>query len=183
MRAYDVRTDRYVGLPRFLVPASSADTWPPEVRTRRWAASNWTGSALDEARGILYVPTEEATPDFWGGDRRGANLFANTLLALDANTGKRLWHFQVVHHDLLDGDLPTPPVLLTVTHEGRRGRCRRPGHQAGQPVRVRSRDRDPTVADRRAARASDEPARRDDVADAAVSDEAGTADAAAVHGS
>jgi quinoprotein glucose dehydrogenase len=66
------------------------------------------------------VPTESALPDFWGGDRQGANLFANSLIALDANTGKRLWHYQIVHHDLLDKDLPTPPVLLTVTHNGQR---------------------------------------------------------------
>ena len=64
------------------------------------------------------MPTESALPDFWGADRAGANLFANCLLALDANTGRRLWHYQFVHHDLLDKDLPTPPVLVTVKQKG-----------------------------------------------------------------
>ena len=89
-------------------------------QTRAARRPTGRGAALDDARGIVYVPTESATPDFWGGDRPGANLFANSLLALDANTGKRLWHFQIMHHDLLDKDLPTPPVLLTVTQNGRR---------------------------------------------------------------
>jgi quinoprotein glucose dehydrogenase len=74
---------------------------------------------LDERRGTLYVPTGSAAFDFWGGNRIGADLFANCLLALDANTGRRLWHFQFVHHDLWDRDLPAPPNLLTVKHNGR----------------------------------------------------------------
>src|SRR2546428_7625470 len=76
---------------------------------------------LGMARGIVYIPTGSATPDFYGGNRIGANLFANTLLALDAKTGKRLWHFQTVHHDLWDRDLPAAPNLLTVTRGGRSG--------------------------------------------------------------
>jgi quinoprotein glucose dehydrogenase len=80
----------------------------------------WSGQSLDEQRGIVFVATKTAEPDFWGGDRHGANLFANSLVALDANTGKRLWHFQIVHHDLLDKDLPCAPVLLTVTHGGKK---------------------------------------------------------------
>jgi quinoprotein glucose dehydrogenase len=122
VRAYDVRT----GAMRWifnLVPREGefgADTWPATGPGSSGGASNWTGSALDDARGIVYVPTESATPDFWGGDRKGANLFANSLVALDAATGKRLWHYQIYRHDLFDRDLPTPPVLLTVTHRGRR---------------------------------------------------------------
>src|SRR2546427_9953686 len=80
----------------------------------------WCGQSLDEKRGIVYVPTKTAEPDFYGGNRHGANLFANSLVALDASTGKRLWHYQIVHHDLLDKDLPCPPVLLTVTHRGKK---------------------------------------------------------------
>jgi quinoprotein glucose dehydrogenase len=80
----------------------------------------WSGQSLDEKRGIVYVATKTAEPDFYGGERHGANLFANCVLALDAATGKRLWHFQIVHHDLLDKDLPCPPVLLTVTHNGKK---------------------------------------------------------------
>jgi quinoprotein glucose dehydrogenase len=76
--------------------------------------------ALDEARGIVFVPTGSAAADFYGGNRAGDNLFANSLIALDAATGKRLWHFQAVRHDTWDRDLPAPPTLVTVTHGGRR---------------------------------------------------------------
>jgi quinoprotein glucose dehydrogenase len=75
---------------------------------------------VDVRRGIVYIPTGSATPDFYGGDRVGANLFANSLLALDAQTGKRLWHFQTVHHDIWDRDLPAAPNLVTVTRDGNR---------------------------------------------------------------
>src|SRR5919201_509484 len=74
----------------------------------------------DVKRGIVYVPTGSATPDFYGGDRVGATLFANTLLALDAAAGKRIWHFQTVHHDLWDRDLPAAPNLVTIVHDGKR---------------------------------------------------------------
>jgi quinoprotein glucose dehydrogenase len=79
----------------------------------------WCGQALDEKRGIVYAATKTAEPDFYGGDRHGSNLFANSIVALNATTGERIWHFQIVHHDLLDKDLPCAPVLLTVTHEGK----------------------------------------------------------------
>jgi quinoprotein glucose dehydrogenase len=75
--------------------------------------------ALDEARGIVYVPTGSASADFYGANRPGDNLFANSLIALDAATGKRLWHFQTVRHDIWDRDLPSPPNLVTVRHGGR----------------------------------------------------------------
>ncbi|MCC5937177.1 MAG: pyrroloquinoline quinone-dependent dehydrogenase [Lunatimonas sp.] len=97
------------------------DTWPPDAYKNNGigGANNWAGMAIDRKRGIVYVPTGSAAPDFYGGDRIGANLFANTLLALDAATGKRIWHFQIVHHDILDMDLPAPPNLIQVQHEGR----------------------------------------------------------------
>jgi quinoprotein glucose dehydrogenase len=122
IRAYDVRTGKLRWL-FHLIPRPGQpgyETWPPDAYKTAGGASNWSGLSLDEARGILYVPTESALPDFWGGDRPGANLFANSLVALDANTGRRLWHRQLVHHDLLDKDLPTPPVLLTVTRNGKK---------------------------------------------------------------
>lgn len=120
IRAYDVRTGRLRWI-FHLIPRPGEygyHSWPPEAYKSAGGASNWSGLSLDERRGIVYVPTETALPDFWGGDRAGANLFANCLLALDANTGQRLWHFQLVHHDLLDKDLPTPPVLVTVKQKG-----------------------------------------------------------------
>ena len=75
--------------------------------------------ALDEARGLVFVPTGSAAPDFHGADRTGDNLFANCLLALDAATGKKVWHFQAVHHDIWDRDFPSPPTLVTVRRDGR----------------------------------------------------------------
>ena len=83
------------------------------------AANNWAGMALDEEREILYVPTGSAAPDFYGAVRPGKNLFSNCLLALNAKTGELIWHYQFVHHDLWDRDLPAPPNLLTVNHSGK----------------------------------------------------------------
>jgi quinoprotein glucose dehydrogenase len=122
VRAYDVRsgTIRWIfhTIPR---PGEfGAETWPAGAWKTAGGANSWAGISVDTARGIVYVPTGSATPDFYGGARAGANLFANTLLALDAATGRRLWHFQTVHHDLWDRDLPAAPNLVTVSHGGRR---------------------------------------------------------------
>lgn len=121
IRAYDVRT----GALRWTfhtIPHPGEighDTWPKDAWTYGGGANNWAGMALDEARGIVYVPTGSAASDFYGADRLGDNLFANALLALDAATGKRLWHFQFVRHDIWDRDLPSPPSLVTVRQNGR----------------------------------------------------------------
>jgi quinoprotein glucose dehydrogenase len=96
------------------------DTWPKDAWKNAGAANNWAGMTVDTKRGIVYVPTGSAVFDFYGGDRVGDDLFADTLLALDAETGKRIWHFQGVHHDLWDRDFPAPPALLTVTRDGKR---------------------------------------------------------------
>ncbi len=96
------------------------ETWPKDAYKTSGAANNWTGMALDAERGILYAPTGSAVMDFYGGDRLGDNLYANTLLALDARTGKRLWHFQDVHHDIWDRDFPSPPALFSVEKNGKR---------------------------------------------------------------
>ncbi|WP_209401257.1 PQQ-binding-like beta-propeller repeat protein [Pseudozobellia sp. WGM2] len=84
------------------------------------AANNWSGMAVDEELEIVYVPTGSAAPDFYGGVRKGSNLFANSLVALDANTGEKLWHFQFTHHDIWDRDPPAPPNLLTVERNGKK---------------------------------------------------------------
>jgi quinoprotein glucose dehydrogenase len=122
IRAFDVRT----GAVRWVfhtIPQPGQygyETWPPGEYRRVGGANSWAGMAVDAARGIVYAPTGSATPDFYGGFRTGQNLFANTLLALDARTGDRVWHFQTVRHDLWDYDLPAPPNLLSVRRGGRR---------------------------------------------------------------
>jgi quinoprotein glucose dehydrogenase len=95
------------------------ETWPKDAWKTSGAVNNWTGMVLDAARGIVFVPTGSAASDFYGSDRAGDDLYANCLLALDARTGKRLWHFQGVHHDIWDRDFPSPPVLLTVQRDGK----------------------------------------------------------------
>ncbi len=121
IRAYDVVTGRLVWtfhtIPR---PGEYGyDTWPKDAWKYVGGANVWGELSLDTTRGIVYAPTGSPTHDLYGGDRQGANLFGNSLLALDARTGKRLWHFQMVHHDLWDYDLTAAPKLLTVRHNGK----------------------------------------------------------------
>jgi glucose dehydrogenase len=122
IRAYDVRTGEF-RWSFHTIPHPGEfgyETWPQDAWKTSGAANNWAGMSLDAARGIVYVPTGSAAFDFYGGDRIGNDLFADTLLALDANTGKRIWHFQDVHHDIWDRDFPSAPTLLTVVHDGKR---------------------------------------------------------------
>ena len=96
-------------------------TFPKDAykNTYTGAANNWAGMSIDRKRGIVYVPTGSAGFDFYGGNRKGQNLFANCLLALDARTGKRIWHYQTTHHDIWDRDLPAPPNLVTLQKDGK----------------------------------------------------------------
>lgn len=96
------------------------ETFPPDAYQNKQtgAANNWAGMAVDKERGILYVPTGSAAYDFYGGNRAGQNLFSDCLIALDARTGERIWHFQTTHHDIWDRDLPAPPNLMTITQNG-----------------------------------------------------------------
>ena len=99
------------------------DTWTDnKAYQNKWvgAANNWAGMALDKRLGIIYVPTGSAAPDFYGGMRKGSNLYSDCLLALDANTGERIWHFQFTHHDIWDRDPPAPPNLLMVERKGKK---------------------------------------------------------------
>ncbi|MCA9182425.1 MAG: PQQ-binding-like beta-propeller repeat protein, partial [Planctomycetales bacterium] len=121
VRAFDVRTGELRWI-FHLIPRPGEvgyDTWPENAYETATGLMPWCGQSLDEKRGIVYVATKTAEPDFYGGSRHGENLFANCILALNAATGERIWHFQIVHHDLLDKDLPCAPVLLTVNHGGK----------------------------------------------------------------
>ena len=120
IRAFDVRTGRirwsFHTIPHPGEPGY--ETWPPEAWKTAGGANSWSGVSLDERRGLVFVPTGSATFDFWGGNRHGANLYANSLIALRAATGERVWHFQFVRHDVWDRDLPQAPVLVTVRRNG-----------------------------------------------------------------
>ena len=146
IRAYDIRTGK-LAWTFHTIPypgEAGADTWPPDAWTYIGGANCWAGMSLDEGRAILYAPTGSAAFDFWGGNRIGQNLYANCLLALDANTGRRLWHFQFVHHDLWDRDLPAPPNLVSVERNGQKidavAQVTKSGHvfvfnrQSGEPL-------------------------------------------------
>jgi len=116
IRAFDARTGKlrwsFHTIPQ---PGEFGyDTWQKDAWKYTGAANNWAGMTVDAERGIVYVPTGSAAFDFYGANRVGDDLFANCLLALNAETGKRIWHFQGVHHDIWDRDFPSAPVLFTV---------------------------------------------------------------------
>ncbi len=121
IRAYDVHTGalRWTFHTIPLPGEPGYETWPKDAWKTAGAANNWPGMTLDEKRGIVYVPTGSAVMDFYGGDRIGDDLFANCLLALDASTGKLLWYFQGVHHDIWDRDFPSAPALFTIERNGK----------------------------------------------------------------
>jgi quinoprotein glucose dehydrogenase len=97
-----------------------ADTWENESWRANGHGNVWAPMALDEARGLLYLPTSTPTSDYYGGQRPGANLFAESLVCLDAASGIMKWHFQTVHHGLWDWDIPAQPNLVTITVNGQR---------------------------------------------------------------
>lgn len=122
VRAYNVRNGETVWtfrtIPRPGEPGY--ETWLEDSYKKVGGANSWAGMALDEERGIVYVPTGSPAFDFYGANRKGNNLYGNCLLALDAATGQLKWHQQLVHHDLWDYDIPAPPNLVTVMHEGKK---------------------------------------------------------------
>jgi len=146
IRAYDVRSGR-LRWTFHTIPWPGEfgyETWPEDAWKRVGGANTWSGISLDAERGVVFAPTGSAAYDFWGGNRAGANLFANCILALDAATGKRLWHYQVVHHDIWDRDVPAAPILFTLRRGSRKvealAQITKSGHvfvldrQTGQPL-------------------------------------------------
>ncbi len=120
IRAFDVRTGEMKWIFHTIPHPGEYgyETWPEDAYLKSGGANVWSGFSLDVERGIVYAPTGSPSFDFYGGDRIGSNLFANSIIALDANTGKRIWHYQTVHHDLFDYDLPAPPNLVTIEKDG-----------------------------------------------------------------
>ena len=122
IRGYDVRTGERLWI-FHVVPQGDefgVDTWANESWRYTGHSGVWTQLTVDEELGYIYLPTEIATNDWYGGHRPGANLFAESLVCLDIRTGERIWHYQLIHHGVWDYDNPAPPTLLDVTHDGRR---------------------------------------------------------------
>ena len=121
VHAYDVHTGKLVWVFHSIPHPGEFgyDTWPKDAWKTAGGVHNWNEMTVDATRGIAYIPFGTARYDFYGANRKGQDLFGNSLVALDARTGKRLWHFQTVHHDLWDYDLPTAPKLLTLRHDGK----------------------------------------------------------------
>jgi len=121
IRAYDVRSGKlrwsFHTIPH---PGQfGSDTWPKDAWLYSGAANDWAGLSLDVNRGVVFAATGSAASDFYGADRVGDDLFANSVIALKAETGERVWHFQTVRHDIWDRDLPAPPSLVTIFRNGR----------------------------------------------------------------
>ena len=123
IRAYDVHTGKLRWI-FHTIPQPNEEGYTSWADSNAWqhigGANVWAGFSMDEEKGILYAPVGSASYDFYGGKRIGEDLFANSVLALDAATGKRIWHFQTVHHDIWDRDLPTAPVVVNITKDGQK---------------------------------------------------------------
>src|SRR5690606_14749704 len=121
IRAYDVLSGELVWTFHTIPQPGEFgyDTWPKDAYKYIGGVNTWGEISLDKERGIAYFPVGSPTYDYYGGDRIGANLFGNCLLALDARTGERIWHYQIVHHDLWDYDPSAAPQLITVNHGGK----------------------------------------------------------------
>ncbi|MBO9632230.1 MAG: pyrroloquinoline quinone-dependent dehydrogenase [Chitinophagaceae bacterium] len=121
VRAYDVMSGKLVWTFHTIpLPGETGyETWPKDAWKYAGGANSWAGMSIDEKRGMVFFSTGSPSYDFYGADREGKNLFANCVVALDASTGKHIWHFQTIHHDLWDYDLPAPPNLVTLEKEGK----------------------------------------------------------------
>jgi len=122
VRAYNIRTGRLEWTFHTIPKPGEAgyDTWPEGAWKYAGGANDWAGMSLDEKRGIVFLALGSPSYDFYGADRKGENLYGNCVVALDAATGKHIWHFQTIHHDLWDYDLPAPPNLVTVIRDGKK---------------------------------------------------------------
>ena len=122
VRAYNIRTGKlewtFHTVPKPGEPGY--ETWPKDAWKYAGGANDWGGMSLDEKRGMVFLATGSPSYDFYGADRPGKNLFGNCVVALDAKTGKLIWYFQTIHHDLWDYDLPAPPNLVTVERDGKK---------------------------------------------------------------
>ena len=168
IRAYDTVTGEMKWI-FHTIPAEGEvghDTWKWVKGETYGGANAWGGLTIDEQRGWVFAATGSATDDFYGGFRKGSNLFANCVIALDASTGERKWHYQTVHHDLWDYDNPPAPILVTLRNGTTHERCRRAIDEDGFHVRARPRHRRAVVPGPGGPRSAIDRSWRRDVADA-----------------
>ena len=173
IRAYDILTGKLVWtfhtVPR---PGEFGyDTWPKDAWKYIGGINNWGETTIDVRRGIVFVPLGSPTYDFYGADRHGANLFGTSIVALDARSGKRRWHFQLVHHDLWDLDPSAAPQLTTIRHQGRNRDVVVVTNKTGWLYVFDRVTGAADLADRRTAGAEERDGRRGELADAAASDQ------------
>ncbi len=171
IRAYDIVTGKLVWTFHTIPHPGEFgyDTWPEGAYKWAGGVNVWGEISIDSIRGIGYFPLGSPTHDSYGGDRKGANLFGNSLVALDLRTGKRLWHFQTVHHDHLGLRPHDRAEVVDGAPQRPHGGRRRASDEVRIALRLRSRDRPAALADRGAAGAKERCARRGELADAAVS--------------
>ncbi len=121
IRAYNCESGKLEwNFTRSLPGEPGYETWPKDAYKLVGGVNNWAGMSLDTRRGMVFLAIGSPSYDFYGKDRKGTNLYGNCVLALDASTGKHIWHFQSVHHDLWDADLPAPPALVTIQRDGKK---------------------------------------------------------------
>ncbi len=183
LRAFDTRTGKLVWT-FHTVPHPGEpgyETWPPDAWKYVGGVNTWGEISVDEKRGIAYFPIGSPTYDFYGADRKGANLYSDCLLALDARTGKYLWHFQMVHHDLWDYDAVAAPKLMTIKHDGKNVDVVAQTTKQGFRVCIRSSDRPADLADGGAKSSTIRCARRTVVANSAFSHRAASVFAPKIH--
>ena len=183
IQAYDVRTGKVKWVFHTIpLPGEFGyDTWPEGAFKTAGGVHNWSELTVDEESGIVFIPTGTGRFDFYGGNRQGANLFANCIVALDARTGRRLWHHQLVHHDLWDFDLPHAPKLLTLRQNGRNVEVVAQATKKGFVFVFDRKTGEPVFPIEERAGAADRRAGRGELADAAVPDQAAAVRAPVVH--
>ena len=147
VRAFDVHTGKlawtFHTIPQPGEPGH--ETWQGEDWKNRTGANVWSVMSVDTERGMVFLPIGSPSYDFYGGDRKGQNLFGNSFVALDAATGKLIWYYQMVHHDIWDYDLPAQPVLITVQRDGEADSRCRASYKNGLRVYSRSPDRQAAI--------------------------------------
>ena len=177
IQGYDARTGKRLW--KFhVVPRPGElghETWENDAWKYSGNMSSWAPASADPQRGLVYVVTNASTYQFYTGHRPGHNLFGGSVIALDVKTGRRKWHFQIHHSEQWNYDIPTAPILMDLTVNGKRIPALDPEHQAGPHLRAQSRDRRADLADRRAPGGPDRSARQLHGEDAALSDAARTA--------